>query len=121
MRLIDKQKTFSRLLARLITEAYSRGYEVTLGEAYRPPEVARFYAERAASGAGGPAIAASLHSDRLAADLNLFRDGRYLRRSDEYRELGELWESYSTDQYECAWGGRFGDGNHFSIAHGERR
>jgi hypothetical protein len=118
VKLIEKQKTFARLIARLIEEAYARGYEVTLGEAYRPPEVARFYAERAGAGA---AIPESLHSERLAVDLNLFRNGRYLRLTDEYRELGELWESYSTARYQCAWGGRFNDGNHFSIAHGGRR
>lgn len=64
-------------------------------------------------------IASSLHCQRLAVDLNLFRDGHYLTDGKDYFDAGEIWESYSTDEFECAWGGRFGskDYNHFSIAH----
>lgn len=92
-------------------KAIELGYEVTLGEAWRPDETARIYAER------GIGIDNSLHRLRLAKDLNLFKGGKFLTLTEEYREIGELWEAMSTDEYQCVWGGRFGDGNHFSISH----
>jgi len=60
--------------------------------------------------AGG--IRNSLHSKRLAIDLMLFKDGVYLTNSEDYRPLGEFWESIGG-----TWGGRFHDGNHFSCEH----
>ena len=60
----------------------------------------------------------SLHTLRLAIDLNLFKFGQYLSSTESHRPIGEWWESQSTDSYECCWGGRFGDGNHYSIRHG---
>jgi hypothetical protein len=95
----QKQSRFVRMLPRLIDFAHSHGYELTLGEAYRPPEIAR---------KGG-----SLHTSRLAVDLNLFKDGKYLTSTESHRKLGEFWESIGG-----TWGGRFNDGNHYSLAHG---
>lgn len=116
MTLREKQAAFSVLVAKLIIEATRRGYTVTLGEAWRPPETAALYAKQ------GKGIAHSLHTDRLAIDLNLFRDGVYFGRSDSYQPLGEWWEAQSTADLPCAWGGRFTkpDGNHFSIRHDGR-
>ena len=52
---------------------------------------------------------------RLAIDLNLFRDGAFLQSSEDHRALGEWWEK----QHPLArWGGRFMDGNHYSLEHG---
>lgn len=109
--LIQKQKIFSRLVASLINYAYAMGYEVTFGETFRPIEVAEIY-ERHNRG-----IKNSLHSIRLAIDLNVFKHGLLVTDTMGYLELGEYWESLSTEDYECAWGGRFKDGNHFSISH----
>lgn len=111
MNLAQKQRLFSRLISELILEITERGYEVSLGEAWRPPEMAKIYA------AQGKGITNSLHWSKLALDLTLFLNGKMLTKSEEYREVGELWESMSGEGYECAWGGRFSDGNHFSIAH----
>lgn len=115
MTLGGKQRLFARLVARLIDEATARGFDVTLGEAYRSPE------EAARLAAAGKGIAHSLHTDRLAIDLNLFRDGTYLTDTASYEPLGVWWETRSTDDLTCCWGGRFKDGNHFSIAHGGRK
>lgn len=98
------QARFSFLVASLIMKAYAMGYEVTLGDAFRSP------AEAFRQG-----FSASLHTKRLAIDLNLFQAGRYLTRTEDYRALGIWWEAQAAD---CAWGGRFGDGNHFSITYG---
>jgi hypothetical protein len=109
--LLSKQKEFTRRVCRLLKFLDSSGYEVTFGEAFRPKELADFYAAK------GKGIASSLHMVRLAVDLNLFRNGKYLTESEAYRDAGEFWESLSDDEYECCWGGRFNDGNHFSIGH----
>lgn len=108
----QKQRLFARALARLLDQAHKLGFEVTLGEAWRSTATARVMAEQ------GRGIANSLHVDRLAIDLNLFRDGVYLTDGAAHRELGEWWEG----QHELfRWGGRFRDGNHYSIEHNGRR
>lgn len=117
MTLSQKQQRFASLVARLILEAQTRGYEVTLGEAFRSAEEA---ARLAKIGSG---ISRSLHTQRLAIDLNLFVDGVYRSDTESYRPLGEWWEAQSSGEIVCAWGGRFtrADGNHFSIEHEGRR
>ena len=115
MTLREKQSMFARHVALLILEAFARGYEVTLGEAWRSPEEAARLAKTRKG------IVRSLHVERLAIDLNLFRDGKYLSQSEDYRALGEWWEEQSTDLCKCCWGGRFSDGNHFSFAHAGRK
>lgn len=98
------------MVARLIIRAEEMGYAVTLGEAWRSPQEA---ARLAGTGAG---VKKSLHCDRLAIDLNLFRGGVWLQDSALHAPLGEVWESMGG-----AWGGRFGDGNHYSLAHEGRK
>jgi len=80
-------------------KASELGYEVTLGDAYRDPRC-------------GYGHKRSLHRLRLAIDLNLFKDGHYIRTTEGHRELGEWWESIGG-----SWGGRFDDGNHYSLEH----
>jgi hypothetical protein len=111
----QKQSIFVVLVARLVQHATALGFELTFGETYRSPE------EAARLAAAGKGIARSLHTSRLAIDLNLFKDGVYLSSTEAHRLLGEWWEAQSTEAIECAWGGRFGDGNHYSIAHGGRK
>ena len=60
----------------------------------------------------------SLHYLGLAADLNIYRDGVYLRETADYQFAGYFWHSLDED---CVWGGDFGDGNHFSISFGGRK
>lgn len=112
MTLLQKQQVFTRLVALLIIEAAKRGYETTFSETYRSPEEAARLAKL------GKGIKTSLHTKRLAVDLNLFKDGKYLTKTEDYKSLGDFWESLSSSSYTCHWGGRFGDGNHFSIGHG---
>ena len=109
MRLGDKQKIFARLVPRLIDKAHELGFEVTLGDAFRDPRSHGKLGERIAYGAKF-----SCHKMRLAIDLNLFKDGKYLTTTEDHRPLGEWWEQQHP---ESAWGGRFNDGNHYSITH----
>ena len=93
-------------MARLINYIYERGYECTGGDLYRSP--------RAFGGQGeeGPyGRARSAHKNRLAIDLNLFKDGVYLTETSDHREFGEFWERLRPEH---RWGGRFNDGNHYS-------
>lgn len=108
--LSEKQREFTLMIASLIRWAYEHGYELTFGEAWRPPELAQLYAQQ------GRGIANSLHIDRLAVDFNLFKDGLYLPATEDHRPLGEYWEALGG-----SWGGRFGDGNHYSLAYGGRK
>ena len=113
MTLGEKQRLFTRLVGQLIARIYASGYEATFGEAYRTREQAILNAQN------GTGIANSLHTDRLAIDLNLFRDGTYLTRTEDWEPFGVFWEGLHED---CRWGGRFTkpDGNHFSITFGGR-
>jgi len=108
----EKQSRFVLAVAKLIEYAYSQGYELTFGEAWRTPEQAKWNAEN------GKGISNSLHIDRLAIDFNLFKDGKYLSKSLDHKPLGLYWESLGPDH---RWGGRFGDGNHYSLSHEGRQ
>jgi len=87
------------MIVKLIVFAEDNGYELTFGDAYRD----------ARCNYGHPN---SLHRLKLAMDLNLYRDGVYLKKTEDHVLLGQFWESIGG-----AWGGTWGDGNHYSLAH----
>jgi hypothetical protein len=107
--LLVAQHKFALMVAQLIQKAADMGYGVSLGEAYRTPEQAALNAQK------GTGIVNSLHTQRLAIDLMLYRGPQYLTSSDDYKPLGIWWESIGG-----TWGGRFAkpDGDHFSLAWG---
>lgn len=107
MTLREKQSKFALAIAGLITKAYEMGYEVTLGDAYRDPRLHGAVGEKKGYG-----HSKSCHKLRLAIDLNLFKDGKFLTTTEGHRELGEWWESQGG-----TWGGRFNDANHYSFEH----
>ena len=104
MTLRQRQSEFARKVGILLIMLTEHGYEYTFGDAAR------------IDGAGHKR--GSLHYVRLALDINLFLNGKYLRSTDAYRTLGEFWESLGPD---CCWGGRFNDGNHISLAYRGRK
>lgn len=106
MTLREKQTKFAYMLGEFLLWCSAEGHQVTLGEAWRPETMAEFYARK------NKGIVRSLHCKRLAVDLNYFIDGKYQRSTKAYRVLGEKWESMGG-----TWGGRFNDGNHFSLEH----
>jgi hypothetical protein len=93
MTLRQKQSTFSKKIPLLILYAYELGYEVTIGDVWAH--------DRHKHG--------SFHYKKLAIDLNLFKNGRYLRGTKAHEQLGLFWESLGG-----SWGGRYNDGNHYS-------
>lgn len=116
MSLSAKQRDFSLALGHFLVwiNTYTE-YEVTLGEAYRTQEQQDLYLKT-----GKSKKKYSKHQYRLAQDLNLYKDGKYCTDKEEYRTLGEKWESMGG-----IWGGRYGvkkneyttkvgwDSNHF--------
>lgn len=99
MTLRQKQSKFAKMVPLLILFAYEKGYEVTFGDAWAKTGHCR----------------GSFHYKRLAIDLNLFRNGRYLRSTAAHEPLGLFWESIGG-----TWGGRWKDGNHYSLGESRR-
>ena len=107
----SKQRRFTLMISKLIQHAYESGYELTFGDAYRDPRLHGQVGEKKGYGATN-----SVHKDRLAVDFNLFKDGKYLAATEDHKQLGEFWESIGG-----SWGGRFEDGNHYSLEHQGRK
>jgi hypothetical protein len=133
--LLEKQARFARAVPRLLDYADSLGYHVTLGEAYRTDEQAEIHAlgfqgreqmaqlierafprfAKALRNNTGNGIRNSLHTKRLAIDLQLFdKDWRWITEDYAYTLLADYWESLGNDHRA---GVRFGDTPHFSIEH----
>ena len=100
MTLLEKQKEFAFMQTLLVQYAIELGYGVTLGDAW----------------AKGGHSKMSCHYIRLAIDINLFKGTKYLTKTSDHLPLGEFWEGMGG-----SWGGRFDDGNHYSIEHQGRR
>lgn len=94
---------FTRMVVLLLAKAFELGYEATIGDVYRDP--------RCPYGSKN-----SLHRSGLAVDINLYRDGVYLDKTEDHEPLGVYWESIGG-----SWGGRFADGNHYSLSWGGKR
>lgn len=107
----SKQRRFTKMIAQLINFAYDNGYELTFGDAYRDPRLHGQLGVR-----GGYGSASSNHKIRLAVDFNLFKEGKYLAGTEDHKILGLYWESIGG-----SWGGRFNDGNHYSLEHEGRK
>lgn len=120
MTLLEKQMQLPVMLGALVVFMRTQGYGCTYGEAYRPPELCEIYAKQ------GRGIRNSLHAQRLAVDLNLFR------RTDFPEYAGKIPAKYTyiTDSDDPIWivlhnrwealGGApmiKNDANHFSIEH----
>ena len=99
-KLREKQSKFSKMLVLLVIYAEFLGYEITRGDAY----------------AKTGHMIDSTHYIKLAQDLNLFKNGRYLKTTKAHLPLGLFWEFLGG-----SWGGRFGDGNHYSLEHNGRK
>lgn len=110
MSLGKKQRLFVSLIPKLINFIYESGYEATIGDAWSKPE---YKAHKVNSN----------HYNRLAIDLNLFKNGTYLTKTEAHLPFGKFWESLHPL---CRWGGNwdkdnnpfeFGetDGNHYSF------
>jgi hypothetical protein len=109
-----KQRLFSRLLPRLLDRIHGEGYECTMAEGYVGLSIDKATEDTPHLRDGG-------HFNKLAQDIDLFKFNAqtfrfdYLTQTADHQQFGEFWESLHEL---CRWGGRFSDGNHYSIEHG---
>lgn len=96
----DKRKLFTKCLWKLLGKMIEDGYEPMHGKD------------------GLKHMANSLHYEGLAIDIDLTKDGQYLGSTDDHKVFGEFWESLDP---QCTWGGRFKDGNHYSVTYQGRK
>lgn len=119
-----RQELFAQLLSRLILWIPSNpGLAVRFGEGRILRDGAHGTGRKAIDMATKRVVRVSdrvhmeesLHYSGLACDLALFKDGVPLVSGNEpeWRMVGQHWEQMDPL---CAWGGRFGDANHFSLA-----
>lgn len=90
----EKRVRFTKMVSQLIDFALERGYEIAF-----QPEHSQHKRN-------------SLHFKGLAKDFDLYKDGKWLSKTEDHRLLGDYWESLGG-----SWGGRFNDGNHYSVEH----
>ena len=114
MGLSTKQQEFTRCVSQLINFATAQGFGLTFGDAYRDKRAHGDFGSKY-----GYSAASSVHKKRLAVDLNLFVDDKYITDGgcEEYLMLGNAWERMHPD---ARWGGNFkgksaNDANHFSF------
>lgn len=132
--LLQKQFKFSRMISEFGIWLYEQGYTVQKGDAWRSTD--KLFVPSGEEGFGDDLsysyqellfynkktqVTYSKHNDRLAEDLLIWKDYKQLIK-EEYRPLGEHWESMGG-----RWGGRFGvskadyetkigwDSNHFEL------
>lgn len=112
MKLGEKQELFARLYAEHLIWLHAMGYQTRLGDVF----------------ASVGHRVGSNHYMKLAADINLFLDGKYISTTEGHSLSGKKWES----RHElCRWGGNWDkddhpgepgedDGNHYSLEHNGR-
>jgi hypothetical protein len=100
MTLGQKQELFSQLIAEHITWLNQEGYKVRGGDWYAKMRNPLEHKKD------------SLHYLKCALDINLFKDGNFLLRTEDHKASGEKWESR---HLMCRWGGRYSDGNHYEL------
>jgi len=135
MTLGERRSLFTRLLGPLLARMIAAGLEPRIGEVQRPGIAALFYGygegecDRIASVVRPefPTLAAeiqklravmgskrSVHLEALAADIVLCKPGGVpLTKTSDHEPFGVWWEAQNPL---CFWGGRFGDGGHYSVS-----
>ncbi len=100
---IDNQDAFLLDFCLLIAEAHRQGFQVTSGELLRTLEQQAIYVKQ-----GRSKTMLSNHLEKLAGDLNFFKDGVWINGLPNAREilkpLGAYWESLNPLN---KWGGNF--------------
>ena len=105
MSLSEDQQEFALHIGYLLQHINAAGYACTFGDAYRSPKAFGGMGEKGPYGHIN-----SQHKLRLAVDLNLFKNGRYLSDSESHRPFAEYWEALHPDNRS---GIHWNDGNHY--------
>ncbi|NBW14666.1 MAG: M15 family peptidase [Caulobacteraceae bacterium] len=107
--MVGEQNEFLRDVCQLITKAQDMGFQVSGGELFRTAEQQDIYFKT-----GKSKTMNSLHLNRLAIDLNFFKDGKQVTDKESLCQVGNFWESLDPKN---SWGGNgktFVDTPHFS-------
>ena len=106
MTLREKQSIFLKNIAKLILWSFENGYELTGQELFRTQEQQDIYFKT-----GKSKVKYSKHQDKLAIDLNLFINGKYVTDKESFKPLAEYWRSLHHRNISGSdWGWDF---NHF--------
>jgi len=98
MKLSEKQRIFTRNIAKLIAYAYDElCFELTFGEAFRTNEQQLIYVQ-----SGRSKTMDSNHMKRLAVDFNVFKNGNLTYDWKDIKPLGDYWETLHPQN---RWGG----------------
>ena len=92
----QKQERFAELLIVLMLFIHSKGCKIRIGDVFAKMGHKRH----------------SFHYRKLAADLNVFKDGEYLTQTIQHEPFGTFWMRLDPM---CVWGGDWGDGNHYQF------
>lgn len=109
-----EQASFLLNACKMIQAATDMGFLVTAGELWRSPEQQAIYVKTRRS-----KTMRSRHLERMAIDLNFFRDGQLVYGIEALAPLGDFWESLHPLN---SWGGRgvsIKDVPHFSRGDGK--
>ncbi len=115
MTLGEHQEAFSRDMLKLEMKAYELGYEIRRGEAERPIDMQRIYAQQ-----GRSKTMDSQHLKKCAQDFHFTKNGVLCYPS----ELGLYWESLSPlNRWGGSWRGliQAGKSNFVDQPHFERK
>ena len=107
MKLGKKQELFAQQLPCLLDYIHSLGYDVRLGDSFRDRRVHGEFGKKMGYGHKN-----SCHKLKLAQDINLMKNGVLLKQTSDHALIGAWWEEQHEDN---RWGGRFNDGNHYSM------
>lgn len=105
MSLVSEQAAFLLDVCKLVEFATQQGFVVTGGELYRTAEQQQIYVKT-----GRSKTMNSRHLQRLAVDLNFFKDGKL---TYDTVELGKFWESLSPKNSAGMFWRSFKDAPHF--------
>lgn len=108
MSMVQEQAAFLLDVAKLIQYATSLGLVVTGGELYRTAEQQQIYVQT-----GRSKTMKSKHLERLAIDLNFFKDGKLTYSAPEVLEVGKYWESLNSKNSAGMFWKSFKDAPHF--------
>jgi len=111
MKLSEKQMQFSIMVSKLLIFATEQNLGITLGHAWRDVDTQKRLFDQGLSKTMN-----SKHLDKLAIDLNVFKNKRghlvWTTNVEDYRVLGDYWENHLGGR----WGGNFhnfADAGHF--------
>lgn len=99
MSLGKEQEAFSKDFMLLLQYLHSNNYKVRIGEVQRTLAQQKLYVEE-----GKSKTYNSMHLRKCAADLFIFKKGKWLKGKKKLQEIGDYWESLDNKN---RWGGNW--------------